>query len=112
MTKSDPVRVAFVYRQGVKLSSALPGMEGTMLAAGFYNMDCMEAMRCFPDGYFDLAIVDPPYGDGNANIGGGVGSGDCSTGTKWNRFGQRFDRYKNTIRRRNPFSEIPPGGGG
>lgn len=29
---------------------------------GFYCMDCMEAMREFPDGFFDLAIVDPPYG--------------------------------------------------
>ncbi len=27
-----------------------------------YNMDCMDGMRQFPDGYFDLAIVDPPYG--------------------------------------------------
>lgn len=28
-----------------------------------YNMDCMEAMRQFPDKHFDLAVVDPPYGD-------------------------------------------------
>ncbi len=27
-----------------------------------YNMDCMEAMREIPDKYFDLAVVDPPYG--------------------------------------------------
>lgn len=27
-----------------------------------YNMDCMEAMRTFPDAFFDLAVVDPPYG--------------------------------------------------
>ena len=27
-----------------------------------YNMDCMDGMKQFPDGYFDLAIVDPPYG--------------------------------------------------
>lgn len=26
------------------------------------NRDCMEAMRSFPDGFFDLAVVDPPYG--------------------------------------------------
>lgn len=30
-----------------------------------YNMDCMEYMRTLPDKSFDLAIVDPPYGDGN-----------------------------------------------
>ena len=29
-----------------------------------YNMDCMQGMKEFPDGFFDLAIVDPPYGIG------------------------------------------------
>ncbi len=33
-----------------------------MLGPGFYNMDCMDAMKDYPDGYFELAIVDPPYG--------------------------------------------------
>ena len=63
---------------------------------GFYLMDCMEGMKHFPDDFFDLAIVDPPYGDGNSEIGGGVhGSGDGSTDTRrWNRFGPRFNRYK------------------
>ena len=31
---------------------------------GYYNMDCMEGMRRFPDKYFDLSIVDPPYFSG------------------------------------------------
>ena len=31
---------------------------------GYYNMDCMEGMRMFPDNYFALAIVDPPYFSG------------------------------------------------
>ena len=30
-----------------------------------YNMDCMEGMKQFPDKYFELAIVDPPYRDNN-----------------------------------------------
>ena len=30
-----------------------------------HNMDCMELMQRYPDNYFDLAIVDPPYGIGN-----------------------------------------------
>ena len=30
----------------------------------FYNMDCLEGMKNFEDNYFDLAIVDPPYGGG------------------------------------------------
>ena len=29
-----------------------------------YCMDCMQGMKEFPDGFFDLAIVDPPYGIG------------------------------------------------
>ena len=54
-----------------------------MLDFGFYNMDCMEGMKQFPDKYFDLAIVDPPYGDGG---------GTWKNGT---RFGERFQRYIN-----------------
>lgn len=29
-----------------------------------FNEDCMEVMRRYPDKYFDLAVVDPPYGGG------------------------------------------------
>lgn len=31
------------------------------------NKDCMVAMAGFPDKFFDLAIVDPPYGIGEGN---------------------------------------------
>ena len=35
-----------------------------------YNMDCIAGMKEYPDKYFDLAIVDPPYGIGvNHNMG-------------------------------------------
>ena len=27
-----------------------------------FNLDCMEGMKRYPDKYFDLAVVDPPYG--------------------------------------------------
>lgn len=33
------------------------------------NRDCMEVMKEYPDGYFDLAVVDPPYGAGFADDG-------------------------------------------
>ena len=45
-----------------------------------YNGDCMEGMAEYPDNYFDLAIVDPPYGigeSGQRNV-----SGDRPT-SKW-----------------------------
>lgn len=63
-----------------------------MLDFGFYNMDCMDGMKQFPDNYFDLAIVDPPYGDANQlqrtgppqQIGGGgetdILQADCEKG--------------------------------
>ena len=49
-----------------------------MLNYGYYNMDCMKGMAEFPDKYFDLAIVDPPYGGvtqggyATNQMGGGV----------------------------------------
>lgn len=47
------------------------------------NMDCMAFMAQFPDKFFDLAVVDPPYGinmDGGT-IGGSV-KGKCTEYTK------------------------------
>ena len=32
----------------------------------FYNCDCIEFMKTKPDNYYDLAIVDPPYGIGES----------------------------------------------
>ena len=29
-----------------------------------FNEDCMAVMARYPDKYFDLAVVDPPYGGG------------------------------------------------
>jgi site-specific DNA-methyltransferase (adenine-specific) len=36
-----------------------------------FNSDCVEGMKQYPDNYFDLAIVDPPYGLGNRLSDGG-----------------------------------------
>ena len=38
-----------------------------------FNIDCMIGMSEYPDKYFDLAIVDPPYGLDLANMNMGVG---------------------------------------
>ena len=54
------------------------------------NEDNMELMKRFPDNYFDLAIVDPPYGIGAENHAGNAKNGwtqwekkewDCNTPT-------------------------------
>ena len=47
-------------------------------------MDCMEGMKAFPDKYFDLAIVDPPYGLGTVNF--------CSKGRGIHREGDWNDK--------------------
>lgn len=35
-----------------------------------YNSDCLEGMKQYPDKYFDLAVVDPPYGIGYSELVG------------------------------------------
>ena len=52
-----------------------------------YKMDCMEGMKQIPDKYFDLAIVDPPYG---------IGFGEfnrTNKDSKGNRY--KANKYKN-----------------
>lgn len=53
-----------------------------MLDFGYYNMDCMEGMKEFPDKYFELAIVDPPYG---------ISITDSGRLGKYNKNGNRWD---------------------
>ena len=48
--------------------------------------DNMELMSRYPDNYFDLAIVDPPYGIGNALVDGG--------GTRKAKFDNNRDSVK------------------
>lgn len=66
-----------------------------MIECGFYHGDCMDYLKELPDKSIDLAIVDPPYGDALQNEGG-----------YYNRFGERFDRYKGGGVARQ--TEIPP----
>ena len=35
-----------------------------------FNEDCLAGMKRYPDGYFSLAVVDPPFGGGFADSGG------------------------------------------
>ena len=65
-----------------------------------FNEDCMKVMSRYPDKYFDLAVVDPPYGGGCSQsvdverereqlIGGHADWDSKPRG----RFGGRFARY-------------------
>ena len=40
-----------------------------------FLMDCMEGMKQYPNDYFDLAVVDPPFGIGAENHAGNVKNG-------------------------------------
>ena len=50
-------------------------------------MDCMEAMKQIPDNYFELAIVDPPYG---------LGFGTYNRTNKTNGIRYKANKYKNS----------------
>lgn len=53
----------------------------------FINGDCLDYLKEFPDNYFDLAIVDPPYG------GAGKDVEETFNGAISGRFGGRFENY-------------------
>lgn len=65
--------------------------------------DCVEGMKNYPDNYFDLAIVDPPYGDGGVvskatttpdSEGGSTDTRKtCRTGGTWaSKYGKKSYR--------------------
>ena len=49
-----------------------------------YLMDCMQGMSTFPDKYFDIAVVDPPYGIGND--GGKIGGDNGTPATNYTKY--------------------------
>lgn len=53
-----------------------------------YLMDCVEGLRHYPDNYFDLAVVDPPYGSNN--IQGGYTSGKGGGVAKQKKYNQKL----------------------
>jgi len=73
-----------------------------MIDFGYFNRDCMEGMKEIPDKFFELAIVDPPYG---IDIGSEVGGG--WTGIPFG--GKRNPAFKSAAQRR---SEANLRGGG
>ena len=68
-------------------------------------MDCMELMAQFPDNYFELAIVDPPYGIKiNMNMGRRKGVAKVHADKKWDNepppqeyFNELFRVSKNQV---------------
>ena len=60
------------------------------------NVDCMEYMKTIPDKFFDLAIVDPPYGIGAPKMEKGAGYSGGNYSTK-NRLNTGSGKLKNRI---------------
>ena len=51
----------------VDLENETPHFGNTLLGAvpsEVFNEDCITVMKRYPDKFFDLAVVDPPYGIG------------------------------------------------
>ena len=48
------------------------------------NADCMDIMKDYPDDYFDLAIVDSPFGIGNFSPKNHYGNGQSKYNYNWN----------------------------
>lgn len=66
-----------------------------------YNLDCMEAMKDIPDKYFELAIVDPPYGIGKD----GQKQSKCKK-TKHNRKAHKRKKWDDKIPDEKYFREL------
>ena len=48
-----------------------------------YNMDCVQFMKHYPDKFFDLAVVDPPYGiDAASDVRGNTQYGKAAAKSK------------------------------
>ncbi len=88
------------------------------MANQVFLMDCMEGMKQYPDKYFDLAVVDPPYGLSDKLVKGGLKAGrkvnnnkDC---VKWDikpeseYFDELFRICKNQIIWGGNYFILPP----
>jgi site-specific DNA-methyltransferase (adenine-specific) len=60
-----------------------------------FNLDCMEGMKDYPDKYFDLALVDPPYG---------IDRGKKFGGTNWKIYEKKD--WDNSIPDKKYFAEL------
>lgn len=60
-----------VYRKHVSPTIGNTLLGAVPLVSEVYLMDNIELMKHYPDKYFDLAVVDPPYGLGERLTNGG-----------------------------------------
>ena len=63
-----------------------------------YNRDCMEGMAEYPDNYFDLAIVDPPYGLERFKSGGSHVNKHGDENKDWNNVKPSKEYFEELMR--------------
>ena len=65
--------------------------------------DNMELMARYSDNYFDLAIVDPPYGLGDKLTQGGTWSKKWQTkGADWDKLPNKINKMHHDVRLTSP----------
>lgn len=78
-----------------------------------YNLDCMQGMKEFPDGFFDLAIVDHLTGLGLTDSGSAFAEIRSTTGKSIRgKAGTMNRRQKNISESLNGYPEIKSFGAG
>ena len=81
-----------------------------------YLMDCMELLKQIPDKYFELAVVDPPYGIGDKFKGGKTGKINFNeiVNKEWDKapdskyFKKLLDVSQNSIIWGGNYFDLPP----
>ena len=64
-------------------------VSGCTFSSDVYMMDCIQGMKEYPDKYFDLAVVDPPYRDKNSP----TKEMRAKTNGSMKHFGEKPDEY-------------------
>lgn len=72
------------------------------------NIDCMKYMKGVPDNAFDLAIVDPPYGLGEAGKRSGTRTSKGGSQKFWGTKNTRGTEIKSTVFADKDWDNEPP----
>jgi len=72
------------------------------MTSAVFNEDCIEGMKRYPDKYFDLAVIDPPYGLGID----GQKLNNKNKNPKYNRKAHDFKGWDNEIPNSDYFKEL------
>ena len=78
------------------------------LPAGYYNLDCMAALPLFPDKFFDIAVIDAPYGIGADNMAMGTNKARKKNGYPAESTAERVKRGRKESGAGKWDNQVPP----